>query len=375
LGPGALLVISVNPYFVHWAFSGMEAVAALGVSLWAIWAAFSPTDLRWRRTWTGAAMLSFAPLLRPELVLLGAITGPALLYQAWRLESKSKLARRVFLLMSLGVLMALPTLLWAAYAIHSFGAIVPTTNAAKRGGGFVSVAIQLASVYLVGFGMTLAVVPFCAKRLMKPRVPVIVWVLVLWPFACAVFYLVDHASVQTRYCLLSMPCLDIAALWLLAEVRSPAWARSGYAALMIVSVAELALIVFPHVANKVTLVKNVSSAAQFIRDTLPPGAPVAVYGIGQFAFESRHPLIDIGGITRPGVLPYLNDLPASIRWAKSQGAQYYIGGDPPEHDAVQVFRYSVPFLGWSFDRSKYDTATFSGIYRFAAASPKPGSVQ
>jgi hypothetical protein len=79
-------------------------------------------------------------------------------------------------------------------------------------------------------------------------------------------------------------------------------------------------------------------------------------------------LIDIGGITRPGVLAYLNDLPAAIRWAQSQGAQYYIGGDPPGADAVRVFSYSEPFLGWSFHRAQYDTVTTTGIYRLGAAA-------
>jgi hypothetical protein len=369
LVPATLLMLSVNPFFVHWSFSGMEAVTALGVSLWAIWSAFSSDEMSWRRAWLGAILLSIAPLLRPELVLLATISGPALLYKSWQLGSKSNLALQIIMVISLGVMMALPTLIWAAYAIHFFDAILPTTNAAKRGGGFVPVAIQLASVYLVGFGVTLGLIPFVAKRLTMPGVPLIIWVLLLWPLACAAFYLVDHTSVQTRYCLLSMPCFALAVLWLLAEARSPALLRGGFAAIMIVSIVELAMIVFPHVANKVKVVKNVSGAVEFIRDSLPPGAPIAVYGIGQLAFESRHPLIDIGGITRPEVLPYLGDQAATIRWAKAQGAQYYIGGDPPEPDAVRLFTYSEPFLGWSFHRSRYDTATTTAIYRF----PTPAS--
>jgi hypothetical protein len=372
LVPAAVLMIGVNPYFVHWSFSGMEAVTALGVSLWAIWATFLSFDTSWRRISMGAALLSVGPLLRPELLFLGAICGPALLYQSWRIEAKSGLTRRTIVVISLGTAMALPTLLWAAYAIHAFGAVVPTTNAAKRGGDFVSVATRLASVYLVGFGVTLALIPFVAGRLMKPRVPGIIWILLLWPLACAAFYLLDHTSVQTRYCLLSMPCFAIAVLWLLAEARSPAQASGGFAAIMVVSIVELALIVVPHVTNKVRLASNVSTAVEFIRNKLPPDAPIAVYGIGQYAFESRHPLIDMGGITRPGVLPYLNDLPGAIRWARSQGAQYYIGGDPPEADAARVFSYPEPYLGWSFQRSRYDTVTTTGIYRFTAAAV-PGS--
>ena len=367
LVPAALLVVSVNPYFVHWSFSGMEAVTALGISLWAIWSAFAPLGLSTRRATTGALLISVAPLLRPELLLLGAMCGPVLLHQFWRLNTKSTLTQRLLMTIPWGVVMALPTLLWAGYAIHSFGAPVPTTNAAKRGGDLISIATHLSSVYLLGFGVVFAIFPFVARRLMRPHVPLVIWALLLWPLACAAFYLVDHTLVQTRYCLLSMPCFAIAVLWLLAEVTSPAWAWRGLAAMMTAAIATLVLIVYPHVSNKVRLVKNVSDAVAFIRDNIPPGAPIAVYSIGQFAFESRHPLIDIGGITRPDVLPYLSDLPAAIRWAKSQGAAYYIGGDPPEPDAERVFSYSEPFLSWSLDRSRYDTATTTGIYRFATA--------
>jgi hypothetical protein len=360
----ALLVTSLNPYFVHWSFSGMEAITALGVSIWAIWAAFPVSSNDWRRVWTGVLAVALAPLLRPELVLLAAITGPALLYRGWRLSAHSSDGQRLLSMALLAAVMAVPTLLWCGYALHSFGSLVPTTNAAKRGGNLVAVATKLISVYLVGFAAILATLPFVIKRLTKPGVPTAIWVLLLWPLACVAFYLVDHTAVQTRYCLLSMPSLAIAVLWLLEESTPPNRAQGVAAIIVALSVATVALIVFPHVANKVKLVRNVSAAAEFIRDKLPPDAPVAVYSIGQFAFEGRHPLIDIGGITRPDVLPNLGELPTTIRWAKAQGARYYIGGDPPESNAAPVFSFTEPFLGWTFRRSRYATSTTTGIYRF-----------
>ena len=368
----ALLLTSLNPYFVHWSFSGMEAVTSLGVSVWAIWAGFPLHGGNWPRLWTGALAVSLAPLLRPELMLLAVITGPALLYQAWRLSAPSPSGRRFATLGLLAVLMALPSLLWSAYAFHSFGALVPTTNAAKRSGNFIAVTTKLISVYLVGFAGILATLPFVARRLARAGIPAAIWILLLWPLACAAFYLINHTAVQTRYCLLSMPSLAIAVLWLLEETAPPVRVRRVVAVMLAISVATVALIVYPHVTNKLELVRNVSAAAEFIRDKVPPDAPVAVYSIGQIAFEGRHPLIDIGGITRPGVLPYLNDLPATIRWARSQGARYYIGGDPPESHAERVFSFAEPFLGWTFDRSRYATSTTTGIYRFDDASTPAG---
>jgi hypothetical protein len=221
----------------------------------------------------------------------------------------------------------------------------------------------LASVYLVGFAGTIALLPFVAKRLRGPGVPALVWTLLLWPTACVVFYLVDHTAVQTRYCLLSMPSLTIAVLWLLEESAPAAWLRGATAAMAALCLLVVAAIVYPHVSNKVKLVKSVSTAAAYIRDNVPPDAPIAVFSIGQLAFESRHPLIDIGGITRPEVLPLLDNLPATIRWAEGQGARFYIGGDSPGPDAVRVFSYRMPFVGWSLRHSDYDTSGETGIYR------------
>jgi hypothetical protein len=357
----ALVLTAVNPYFVHWSFSGMESVTALGVSLWAIWAVFSSRPPTWNRLATGAGLLAVAPLLRPELLLLSAVAGTVLLYRAWHMPAVS--GRRVLAVAALAMVMALPTVLWSAYALKTFGSIIPNTNAAKRGGDLLTVAAKLASVYLLGFGGTIAVLPFVAKRLFKSVVPPAVWALLLWPIACAAFYIADHTAVQTRYCLLSMPSLTIATLWLLGQSARRDWTVSIVAGMTVLELALFVMMVYPHVSNKVKLVKTIAITAAYIRDHVPPGAPVAVYAIGQLAFESRHPLIDVGGITRPDVLRYTGDLPATIRWAKDQGAQFFISGDPPQSAAVPVFSYSIPFLGWTFDHSNYSKSIQTGIYR------------
>lgn len=357
-----LLVVALNPYFVHWSFSGMEAVTALGVSLWIIWAGYARAPWSWRRILAGAILVSIAPLLRPELLLLAAITGPALLLGAWNM-GEARPGRRIVRVALLSLLMVTPLVLWGAYAMHAFGAVVPNTNAAKRAGELLAVVSKLASVYMVGFSVTLVTFPFVMQRLRRSGIPPAIWVLVAWPLACMCFYILDHTAVQTRYCLLSMPSLALATLWLLEETIPTRWARAVTAATAAAGLAVIALIVIPHVRNKVTLVSRVSLAARFIRENIAADAPIAVFSIGQLAFEGQHPLIDIGGITRPQVLPYANDLPATLRWAKSEGARYYIGGTAPSPGAARLYSYEEPFLGWSFDRSKYSTVTTTGIYR------------
>jgi hypothetical protein len=84
---------------------------------------------------------------------------------------------------------------------------------------------------------------------------------------------------------------------------------------------------------------------------VPRNEPIAIYAIGHVAFEGGHPLVDIGGITQPGVVPYLEDPRAILRWAKGQGAHYFVGGgNLPEPGATALFATSTHYLGWTFDR-------------------------
>ncbi len=363
LAIGAVLVTLINPYFAHWSFSGMESVAALGVSVWAIWAIFvgEPT---WLRLILGALLLGAGPLLRPELLLLDAVAAPALL---WRSRSIARARSRpmpVGRVAALGVIVALPVVAWCVFAAHTFGSIVPNTNLAKRGGSLLELAPRLALVYLAGFPVALGLLPLAAvRRIFRGPIPPAIWALLLWPALCVAFYLADHTLLQTRYCLLSMPSLCIAVLWLIDPSGRSGLFRASVAAMVAVSLVTIGLAEIPHLENKKIGDRAFAELATYLREHVPADAPVAVYAIGQIAFESRHPLVDIGGITRPGVIPYLGDLRARLRWAKANGARYFIGPAPPEPGAVQVFATQVPYLGWTLRSSVYRTTQPLALYR------------
>jgi hypothetical protein len=363
LVPAAIAVTALNPYFVLWSFSGMEAVTAFGVSLWIIRGTFvGPAT--WLRLLGAAVLIAVAPLLRPELLLLDAVAGPVVLWRAWQLPQRQSPFVRAGALIALAVLMALPLLVWAAYALHQFGMVVPNTNVAKRGGPFTQIAPRLAAVYLAGFPVTLALVPLVTRPSVLRRIPVAIWVLLLWPPACILFYLADHTLVQTRYCLLSMPCLTLAVLWLLQDSsrgRGFHWAVAGILAAAVVSTF---LAVVPLVANKVGASRAFSALSAYLHDRVPRNEPIAIYAIGHVAFESGHPLVDIGGITQPAVVPYLNDPPGVVRWAKQQGAHYFVGGGGlPETGATPLFSTSVRYLGWTFDRSRQQATEPLVLYK------------
>ncbi len=363
LALGSVLVTVVNPYFAHWSFSGMESVAALAVSVWAVWSIFvgKPT---WLRLALGALLLGAGPLLRPELLLLDVVAAPALLWRAWSIARAGSHPVPLGRMIALGVTIALPVVAWCAFAVHTFGSIIPNTNLAKRGGPLLALAPHLALVYLAGFPVALGLLPVAVVRGVARRpVPPAIWALLLWPALCVAFYLADHTIAQTRYCLLSMPSLCIAILWLIDPSGRSALFRGSVGAMVVVSLATIGLAEIPHLENKKSGDRIFSELAAYLREHVPADAPVAAYAIGQIAFESRHPLVDTGGITRPGVIPYLGNPQARLRWAEANGARYFIGAAPPEPGAVQVFAARVPYLGWTLRPSIYRTTEALALYR------------
>ena len=364
----AVAVTILNPYFVHWSFSGMEATAALGLSFWILWAIFLDT-LTVRRALFAAALLGLGPLLRPELLVFAALVGPVLLWRFWRAHENESRSVRLGWSFALAILMMLPVCLWCGYALHAFGSVVPNTNLAKRGGAMGAIALRLIPVYAMGFPVTLLLLPVACVLGMRHRQssginwPGIIWALLLWPTACIAFYLVNHTVVQTRYCLLSMPSMSIGVLWLLGRVAPPRVLAGAAAGMLLASVYVIVSIVIPHVRNKEELREKFAAVSTFIRTNVPPREPVAVFAIGQIEFESLHPLVDLGGITQPQVLRYLNDPQATLRWAKAHGARYFAGNTSPEPGALPVFDVDVPYLGWTLRHAAYRETQHYGVYR------------
>jgi hypothetical protein len=72
-----------------------------------------------------------------------------------------------------------------------------------------------------------------------------------------------------------------------------------------------------------------------------------------------HDLVAAGPCQR-----WFSDPRATLRWAKENGARYFIGGQrPPEPGAAPVFATSVPYLGWTFNRSQYRTSEPLVLYK------------
>ena len=375
LFPAAMvLLIAVNPFTCYWIFSGMEAFAAAGLACFAVLAATSEVP----STGTflaGCLLAGIAPLVRPEMTFLTLLLALPLLAQWLRLP---KSPMRFTLLAAGVVLVCAPLAEWMLYSLHNFGHLLPNTNAAKRAAPSQSVVSHLLTIY--SLGVPLIVGGFCAGILVlvlrgsavrrsiqraitaafqldppqdSRSLPLAAWIFILWPSINTLFYIANHTYVQTRYILVTAPGLTVVIL-AVALAASRRGGRAAYVLALLYAAIVSVAVVRPFIRNKGIYCQTVRDLALFIRDHVPPTAPVAVFGIGEIAFLSHHPIVDTGGITRPEAIPYMNAPPGEMeRWAQSEGAQYFITAKPGP-DAVLVFSESVRAIGWTLYPSRYD---------------------
>ena len=403
LFPAAVvLLIVANPFFCYWAYSGMEPLAASGLAFFAVLAATRQRPSA-KSFLTVSLLAGLAPLLRPEMIFLTALLALPLLAQ-WRgIPFRPNSLSRVTAFLSGLLLLVGPTVLWSLYSLHAFGHLLPNTYAAKRAAASDSVLRHLLSIYSFGFPLILCGLlagvaylllrptsvrrslaaaiaaafqppaestPAVADKAVHPTrcLPLAGWIFLLWPAIVTLFYIANHTYVQTRYILVTAPGLTLVIL-ILALQASRHTGRVLYAAALLAALAVSLITVRPFIRNKAINCQTTTSLAEYMRDHLPPDAPVAVYSIGEIAFISQHPIIDIGGNTRPGAIPNLNAPPeAMLGWARTQGAQYFIG-EKPEPNAILVFAADQRFLGWSLHPALYDTTNALQLWKLTPLTP------
>ena len=392
--PAAMVfLIVVNPYSCYWIFSGMEPIAAAGLACFAVLCA-TQQQPRAATFLTGCFLAGIAPLVRPEMLFLTLLLVIPLVGQ-WRCIRSTESTTSAATFVAGLFLIAAPFLLWSLYSLHAFGHLLPNTNAAKRAGPQDSVVLHLIWIYSLGLPLllcgALAGLIYLAARPSRvrdsiaratasiymptgthdlPTLPLAGWLFILWALINTVFYIANHTYVQTRYIFITAPALTIilvAAALKASEHLGRVLYTAGLAASLLVSLVT----VRPFIHNKGVNCLVTRDLAFFMRDHLPPHAPVAVYSIGEVAFYSQHPLIDTGGITRPDAIPYLTDPARQYLWARSQGAQYVIGVKP-EPAATLAFSEPQKFIGWTLQTSKYRSISMAlELWKLPPQSTQP----
>lgn len=389
-----LLVLVVNPYFGYWAFSGMEALAAAGLVCWGLLAATGDAGnpftrpIAPRRFLLGCLCAGLAPLLRPEMGFFTLLLG-SVLFVRW-VNLPAAFRPKLLLFFSGFLLVAGPGLAWGFYAVHTFGSLLPNTNAAKRAGPHDSVALHLLGIYAFGFPMVLLgllalgllalSVRFPGRRIGKHAFapgmpagsfPLGGWLLLVWTAVNCLFYVEDHTYVQTRYIFVTAPVLTIVLLALACR-WFPTLYRAGTIFGILFGVSVSLLTTWPLIANKVAVDREYIRLALFLR-TLPPHDAVAHYSIGEAAFISEHPIIDLGGITRPGVIAFLWDANDHrlIWWMHQQGARYAVFSHSPEPGSTLVWQTDLPVTGWYLNRKRYGRTEHMEVWKLPASPTVP----
>lgn len=257
-------------------------------------------------------------LLIPLLAVVAVI--------ADRRESSARPARPIAsgtarLVLGFGV----PVLLWSAYALPTFGSILPNTLAAKIAQGssglWQTFLDQLVRVWLPGWVSPLAppsapaaslawvLVALGLVVLAKTRSPLLL--LPAWTaayvagygalgvagypwYACPVFF--------TLAVLLGAG-LGRVAEWLMARVRRPAAAVAVAGAVLVAGLAPFAVGTAAVVARRQPSPRHVaySEMARWFREHVDPGASIAYHEVGYLGFHTDNRIVDLLGLVTPGL--------------------------------------------------------------------------
>lgn len=127
----ATLSFCLNPFFLRWAVSGMEASAAIAMILFLIYTYNKKVHLRYACLY--GLLLGLAFLLRPEFIVFFVMF---ILYQFF-VSGDSKILTVNTFMSGIGLLAA-----WLTFAYLHFGTVIPNTYRAKAPGGFFAMTLD-----------------------------------------------------------------------------------------------------------------------------------------------------------------------------------------------------------------------------------------
>lgn len=296
----ALLVTGVfatEPWMVRWSASGMET--ALGVA-WLL----STLDVAWRsipevRSGRLGVLLGLGFLIRPEFLLLSGLIGLAVIRQP-RLRSRPSFW--------LGAL--LPLVAWAAYALPTFGHLLPATLQAKSTPLGMQLGRLLGNLRVMG-GLFLIAAPLATAffavglvRRLRSRelghwLELWLWI---WAVALPVVYLARDVQVISRYLEAVLPVVLLLGLRELVDRVGPRPARW----LLVAQIAVAVVLTLTWVAPRSrdfgrSLDEGLGDLATWIREETDEDALVAIYDIGLVGHRSERRILDLGGLTHAGI--------------------------------------------------------------------------
>lgn len=364
LATGLALVFA---WHLSWAAaSGMETMIFCLFSLLLIglaWRELEPRSQQARAIILRGAIFGIAAglatLTRPEGVLLVGLIGLALLIVRPNMTWRRLILWGGAAVVCFGVVLA-------PYLIFNYqvtGGLLPNTAAAKRAES----AAYLARDYLwrlgnvltpLAAGAQLLLIPgMAAYALMLPRArrSILLALPLVWAAALILLYAatlpleIQHG----RYVIPALPGAITAGVigmaWLLRRTRDSLIGRVFVRAAVVS--AALLFLGFAFVLGLRAYVQDVNiidqemvTAAQWIRDNLPPDDLLVVHDIGAVGYFAPRPILDIAGLINPEIVPLMHDPEGMWTLMRARGAKYLMaldnqvpGGDMDDPRLCPVF--------------------------------------
>lgn len=354
-------LVAVNPFVDQWAFSGVADVAAAALACCGLALASGPLakPIAPSRLLAACMCAGLAPLLRTDMLVLSVLVG-AVLFVRW-VNLPASAGRKVGVFFSGLALVGVPFLGWSVYALHAFGTVVPNGVAASVAASSESVIVKLVGSYALGFPVVLvgliALALWWAARLRDasrgrevPRAAELYGaarVALVWPVVTGVLLALHHTHVETRYVLVSGPALTVA-LFALAWKRWPRVYTVGLWTAGLLAIVTSIGMAWPLITAESKVTGEYAALAGVVRG-LPPGEAVATEHAAEIAFLSQGQVVDMSGLMRPGVLPFVFDPTDDRRvwWAHAQGARYMVLDHSPEPNSTMLWSRDLPVTNWS----------------------------
>ena len=235
----AVSSLVLNPFFLRWALTGMEATAAMSLLLYIYHLYFQKSNIQSK--YPGGIVFGVAVLIRPEFL------GFLIIFIVYALFKKSDSNRSFYLslIIAIGIIFA-----WIIFSYFYFGTIIPNTYTAKAGDSITGFhfdnMIRTIKLFIAGnfpefilLVMILGTATFFSirkknqfklfsffksvlieKRLVLP---------LLWIAGFYIFYIIKDVTVISRYSLLLIPFIIFIVISYLDELQKIIGSKFTYA--------------------------------------------------------------------------------------------------------------------------------------------------
>lgn len=350
-----IALICLAPVFVDNQLLGMESALFALVLMGSLGCALSG------RTSNAAAWYGIALITRPEAVLLA----PVLLWAASRREGLHAAVRNLVQPRTLMLLVG-PGILWCVHAMNTYGTIVPQSMVAKTGWnndhydglfGLKGALLAVPRLTLIPFvdyfpgavawsltaGVIASVGYVIRANVSRGNATSRAWLGFYLIYVA--FYVAGKGATEASW--YAVP--SSLAFLMAAMPALPAWTRKpavGWA--FVVGLAGVSFVAAQKRAPLLqSYVDGYGKSALYL-ENMRNDEKVVIGEIGIFGFHSSHPVVDVGALVSPEVLPWKNDGFSFCRIVQESGARWFVISD------VAVESNAYPSVGqvWSDDTER-----------------------